>query len=113
MNDTTKNFWEAWNQWHPVESAIIYRLYHDEEGYPLFYSMEDLPGLYIEIDQKTFARSSSHVKVVDGRLVDTKRINDVPKLRPCTQGTPCHPLDVCVIVDDTVEHVKWSKNDKS
>ena len=113
MNDTTKNFWQAWNDWQPTEHALTYRLYHDDEGYPLFYTMEDLPGAYIEIDQVAFAKSSVHVRVVNGQLVYIDRSAPLARLRPSQQGTACHPRDVCVVVGDGVEHVKWSKDDNS
>lgn len=107
--ETTDNFWAVWNNWQPNSPAqIFYRLYYDDHGDLLFYSMEDLPGNYIEIDQKAFAASASNVKVINGQLkylttTKTKKIvpgNDI--------GTACHPNDVCVVVDPTQVHVKWS-----
>jgi hypothetical protein len=108
MTDTTDNFWAAFGQ--PSEDPpplVFYRLYHDGQGYPLFYSMEDLPGNYIEIDQETYARSSSKVRVVDGKL---KKNNVVAtaKLTPSTTGTACHPADICIVVPVNQPHIKWS-----
>lgn len=107
--ETTDNFWTAWNNWQPAPPArLFYRLYHDEHGDLLFYSMEDLPGNYIEIDQKTFAASPSNVKVIDGKLkylITTKTKKIVPGNNV---GTACHPKDVCVVVDPEQSHVKWS-----
>lgn len=87
-------------------SPLLYRLYHDDDGWPLFYTMEDLPGLYIDIDPKTFAESSSHVRVLDGKLIKFKS-GGAYRLRPDEQGTPCDPRDVCVVVPDSVPHIRW------
>lgn len=85
---------------------LIYRLYHDDAGYPLFYSMEDLPGRYIDIDQATYHLNSSHVRVVDGKIVKLK-FGGAHKIRPSNDGTPCDPRDVCVVVSKAREHIKW------
>jgi hypothetical protein len=84
----------------------IFRLYHDQEGYPLFYSQEDLPGNYIDIDPETFKNPPKHTRVVDGELVILKS-NQPRKLRPSDAGTATHPNDVCVVVSDTEPHRKW------
>jgi hypothetical protein len=96
MNETTENFWAAWAIPLEPPSPIFYRLYYDDDGYLLFYSMEDVPGNYIEIDQKTYAESSPRVRVVNGELKHIKT-NVVTKLVPSTKGQACHPTDVCVI----------------
>jgi hypothetical protein len=45
----------------PEPAPVFYRLYHDDEGKPLFYSMADVPGTYIDIDRDTFVKNSMHV----------------------------------------------------
>lgn len=95
------------------EAKVFYRLYHDDEGHPLFYSMEDLPGNYIDIDAETYAQGSSHVRVIDGKLVKTQRKSTVSKLRPGNEGTPCDPQDVCVVVGTDQSHVLWKKTYES
>jgi hypothetical protein len=87
--------------------SVFYRLYHDSQGQPLFYSMEDLPGTYINVDQAVYAKNNLHVKVVDGRLIEiTWQI--VSKLVPGVVGTQCDPRDVAVVTDSNTG-IKWSK----
>jgi len=92
----------------PAPQAPFFRLYHDDGGTPLFYSMEDRPGTYIEIDQETFARNISNVRVRDGRLVEITWTTTT-KLIPGNSGSPCHPDNVAVIVAEDQPHIRWSK----
>jgi hypothetical protein len=82
----------------PDPKALSYRLYHDDRGRLLFYSMEDLPGTWVEIDQELFSRSPSRVRVIDGRVHELEWRQSV-KLRPSQNGTPCHAQDVTIVYD--------------
>lgn len=109
--ETTDNFWAAFAAWEPEPPRpVFYRLYYTDSGNLLFYSMEDLPGNYIEIDQETFARGSLHVRVQDGKIIALPR-RQITKLVPVsdsTDGVACDPSNVAVVVDVTQPHTKWS-----
>ena len=90
----------------PVPDPVTYRLYHDDQGRPLFYSMEDLPGTYIEIDQETFAKNSTCVRVRNGKLVEVTW-KTTQKIVPSNSGTMCHEQDVAIVVKQNGTY--WSK----
>ena len=104
---TEEEFWAALAPL-PEPPPFIYRLYYDDNGLPQFYSMEDLPGKYVEIDQATFNNSPTNVRVVDSKLTYLKS-STVLKLHPSPNGpgTPCHPSNVSIVVDETQSHTKW------
>ena len=110
--ETTDNFLEAWSLWDRIEPPpVFFRLYYNESGEPLFYSMEDLPGNYIEIDQPTYELQSYSVKVVNGQLVTIDRTRHISRLRPAlNSGTPCDARDVCVVVLENQNHIRWKKS---
>ena len=60
---------EFWANYKPVEiKPILYRLYYNDQGLPLFYSQEDLPGKYVDVDHETYVNPPKHVRIVDGKL---------------------------------------------
>jgi hypothetical protein len=108
--ETTRNFLAvmACFKW-PDPVPVTYRLYHDEQGRPLIYTMEALPGAYIEVDQNTYIRASHHVRVLNGKLMILPQTARVVKLRPDRDhGVTCDPRDVCVIVTDDRPYQRWS-----
>jgi hypothetical protein len=109
-NETTDNFWAAFAETPNIKPLkIFYRLYYNDHGYPLFYSMEDLPGNYIDIDAKTYAESASQVRVINGQILK----NVAPastKLVPSSHGIACDPRDVCVVVNEAQSNTKWNLN---
>ena len=104
---TPEEFWSVLHSM-PEPKPVFYRLYHNDQGQPLFYSMADEPGTYIEIDQETYARNASNVRVRDGRLVEVTW-STTAKLVPGNSGSPCHPDNVAVIVVEDQPHTLWSK----
>lgn len=113
MAMTPEEFWQILHD-APEIKPVFYRLYHDEQGHPIAYSMDDLPGNYIEIDAETYARSSGQVRVINGQLVEIEKHSVQLKLKPSAdQGFCCHPWDVCVIVDEYSPHRKWKMTDES
>ena len=104
---TESEFWAALAAM-PAPLPIFFRLYHDDQGHILFYSMEDLPGTYIDIDAETFARAHTNMRVRDGKLIEIARTTSA-KLIPSDTGTACHPDNVAVVVSEQQPNIKWSK----
>ena len=91
----------------PEPKPVSWRLYYDDHGRPITYSMEDLPGNYIEIDQATYARAPINARVVNGKLRYIQHTWS-QKLVPSDVGTACHPTDVSIVVDqEPSQH--WSR----
>ena len=104
---TPEEFWAILQA--PVEiKSIFYRLYYNTDGTPICYSMEELPGNYIDIDAETYNQGRSNVRVVNEKLVVINLANYVKKLIPSTNGIPCNPRDICVVVTESQAHTKWS-----
>jgi hypothetical protein len=112
MNEMTPD--EFWAILHsmPEPGPVTYRLYYNDLGDPVIYSMEDLPGNYIEVDAEAYAIASFNVKVVNNALIRVEPKIVVHKLQANTAaGITCHPADVCIVVDHTQDHIKWSLHD--
>ena len=104
---TPEDFWSILHN-IPEPHPVFYRLYHDDQGHPLFYSMADESGTYIEITPEQYHRNNSNVRVRDGQLVEVTW-STTAKLVPGNSGSPCHPDNVAVIVAEDQPHTKWSK----
>ena len=113
--DTTDNFWQVWNNFvWPQPPAIFYRCYYLEDGTVDFYTMEDLPGNYIEVEQTVYVLAPKPARVINGKLEITKPTITVQKLAPSfNQGTLCHPQDVSVIVDKNGAHWELKTYEKN
>jgi len=98
--ETTDNFWKVWNSYvWPEPQPVTYRLYYHKDGSPHIYTMEDLPGDYIEVTQEIYIAASHNVQVINGELKHIKPKQTVQKLQPCQEsGTQCDPRDVCLVV---------------
>ena len=107
MNETTENFWKAWAEPVPIPAPVFFRLYYNPHGEPVSYSMEHLPGNYIEIDAETYHRSLFNIRVVNGKLVPIVHKRPASKLKPGPVGTPCHPTNVSVIALFSQDHQCW------
>lgn len=110
-NETTENFLEvmATFVW-PDPVPVFYRLYYNDDGTPKCYSMEDLPGKYIEVDRETYISHLWNVRVVDEKLTIIPPAIVVNKLVPNTHaGVHCDTRDVCVVVGPDQPHINWTK----
>jgi len=108
-NETTENFIQVMStfQW-PDPKPVFYRLYYNDDGTPKCYTMEDLPGKYVEVDREMYLAHLWNVRVVDNRLQIIPPTISVKKLVSDTNtGTSCHPQDVCVVMTPDQPHIKW------
>lgn len=91
----------------PQPKPVCYRLYYDELGRPIHYTMEDLPGNYIEIDQETYTRADPWVRVVNGAIKHISRWTSEKLVPTPGSGTGCHPCNVAIV--DAQSSTTWSK----
>jgi hypothetical protein len=104
---TPEEFWSILQN-VPEQQQPLRRLYYNDDGEPLFYATEDLPGNYIDLDQETFSRASSKVRVKNGQIISTVTHKILKKLVPSDSGTVCDCRDVCVVVGAEQSHIKWN-----
>jgi hypothetical protein len=91
------------------EARQEYRVYFDDQGQLLFYSMEDLPGNYVVVDREFFAGSPTNVRLRNGKLVVITSATS-SKLVPAVDGVSCDLRDVAVI-SNGIPCQKWIKRD--
>jgi len=88
-----------------VSVELEYRLYFDNNGNPLYYTMDKPSGQYISITLEQYRRSNYNVKVVNGII---KEMNtSITKLVPANIGTPCHSHDISIVVDNSSKKQYW------
>lgn len=107
-----QQFWaevnELTNKTQPQQP--VFRLYYNEQGQPIVYTMEELKGNYIEVDRETYLAASMNVRVSDNKLTWIEIPVAFNKLVPSQHGTPCDPDNVAVVVDQDRPHTFWSLN---
>jgi hypothetical protein len=92
----------------PAPKPVFWRLYYDVDGKPIQYTMEDLPGTYIDVDPVTYSRGNMNIRVVNEQIVEVF-FRTTKKLVPGNSGSPCHPDNVAVIVAEDQPHTKWKQ----
>jgi hypothetical protein len=92
----------------PPVKQPSYRIYYDDDGRPTSYTVDDLPGNYIEVDVATYTDCDRNIRIVDGQIEKIKQPVMVAKLTPSDTGISCHPDNVAVVVDHAQPHTKWS-----
>ncbi len=112
-NETTENFWQVWNSFTwPEPVPVSYRCYYQDDGTVDFYTMEHLPGNYIEVEQQVYVLAPMPARVINGQLTIVKPKTTVQKLKPTTgTGTQCHPRDVSVVVDTNGTYWNYQTNE--
>ena len=112
-NKTTENFWQVWNSFTwPEPAPVSYRCYYQDDGTVDFYTMEDLPGNYIEVEQQVYVLAPMPARVIDGQLTIVKPKTTVQKLKPTTgTDTQCHVKDVSVVVDTNGTYWNYQTNE--
>lgn len=101
MTPSDSDWQQLWSEVVPMtHHEPRYRLYHDDQGQPLFYSMESQPGNYIDITPEQFAAADSHVRVVNGQLVKAQRRSTKKLVVSADQsGTACSVHSVTIVTD--------------
>ncbi len=85
-----------------------YRLYYNENGNPLHYSMEELPGKFIYVDQNVYQCSRYDVKIINGKLKSLNEINIFKYVRVDSESSTTvmtDPTDITLIVDSLNDHI--------
>jgi hypothetical protein len=110
LNETTENFLRVMAEFEwPESKPVTYRLYYNDDGSPKCYTMDELPGKYIEVDLETYINHTWNVRVEDGKLRILPILKKVNKLCPShDNGIACHPHDVCVVTNTNQPHTKWN-----
>jgi hypothetical protein len=104
---TEQEFMAIWQSQQATPTELEYRLYYDDQGFPLCYSTEKIPGQYIVIDKQTYVDGSKHIRIINGQIKVVKIVYG-KKLVPAQQGQACHSTDVAIVVGADQPHQCWN-----
>ena len=87
---------------------LKYRLYYNDDGSPLHYTMEDLPGNFIFVDQNVYQSSRYDVIIVAGKLKSLSENNIFKYVKVDLESNTTvmtDPTDITLIVDSSSNHI--------
>lgn len=93
-----------------IDNPIEYRLYYDENGRVLYYTMDKPEGNYVVIDKQTYQEARPDARVVDGKVAIVSSHLTVCKLMPNdNEGTLCAADDISIVLsgNEKVKSQKW------
>lgn len=96
-----------------ADDATEYRLYYDDHGRVITYTMEKMEGNYVVVDNQTFAEARPDVRVIDGRISTVNPNFIVCKLMPDEkEGTLAAFEDISILLDEStnVKSQLWKIN---
>jgi hypothetical protein len=92
------------------DNPIEYRLYYDERGRVVTYTMESFDGPYVVIDKQTFVEARPDVRVINGRISTVNPNYIVCKLMPNeNEGQLVAEEDLSIVLTgkEKVKSKKW------
>ena len=98
-------FWQT-HAWPDIK-PVFWRLYHDAQGQPICYSMEDLPGTWIDVTPEEYQLADLHVRVINRRIHKLNGTTSRKLVHDNESGTPCHPEDITIVVSPDQTNQRW------
>ena len=96
--------------WTQPEKQLEFRLYYNvEDGTPLCYSMEDLPGDFIAVDSQTFNECRFDIVVRDEKIIRVSVPQSWKLVESDSGDYVCHGNDITLIVDESCTNKKYWK----
>lgn len=87
-----------------------YRLYYNPNGSPRYYSMENLEGTFIYVDQQTFENCRYDIQVINGKIRSLSE-NIVSKYRPALTESETtirtDSTDISIVVSQSDDFILW------
>jgi hypothetical protein len=106
-NEIFEEFWK--NYVWPEEIVPFWRLYYNKQtGEPIVYTMEDIPGDYIEITQDQYNLNSSNVFVKDSKIYYINLDVHVNKLIPSNAGEYSTHQHHVELLSSTEQAKQWT-----